>query len=134
MGFPGETEADFEETLQLVERVNYAQAYSFAYSPRPGTPAAALSTQVDESVKKDRLYRLQALLNQQQVDFNQSFLGTTIPVLFERRGKEENQYLGKSPHMQSVHVISNDDMIGQVRLVKVKATFANCLKGDIVST
>ena len=83
--------------------------------------------------QKDRLYRLQDLLNQQQLDFNKSFLGKTIPVLFERRGKEPNQYLGKSPHMQSVHVTSNDDMIGQIRLVKVTETFANCLKGDIVS-
>ena len=134
VGFPGETEADFEATLALVDRVKYGQAYSFIYSPRPGTPAAALSTQVDPSLQKERLQWLQTLLNRQQLAFNQSFLGQTIPVLFERRGKSEGQYLGKSPHMQSVHVLSNSDMMGQVGLVKVKEAFENCLKGDIIGS
>ena len=132
VGFPGEKEADFEKTLELVERVNYAQAYSFVYSPRPGTPAAGMETQVPEAVKKERLYRLQALLNEQQFAFNRTFLGRTIPVLFERRGKQEGQYLGKSPHMQSVHILSNDDILGQLRMVKIEEAFENSLKGVLV--
>jgi len=132
VGFPGETEEDFEETLRLVKRVNYGQAYSFSYSPRPGTPAAGIETQVDETVKKERLQRLQALINVQQEAFNNSFIGKTIPVLFERRGKRENQYLGKSPSMQSVHIFSQDDIMGQVRLIKVIDAFENSLKGELV--
>ncbi len=132
VGFPGETDKDFEETLGLVRRVNYAQAYSFSYSRRPGTPASVLETQVDEAVKKERLGVLQALVNDQQQAFNQSFLEKTIPVLFERQGKQPHQYLGKSPHMQSVHVLSKDDILGKVCLVRVTGAFENSLRGEII--
>jgi tRNA-2-methylthio-N6-dimethylallyladenosine synthase len=132
VGFPGETEKDFEDTLSLVERVQYGQAYCFSYSRRPGTPAAGIETQVDEEIKKERLQRLQTLIHAQQESFNQSFLGKSIPVLFERQGKRADQYLGKSPHMQSVHILSNgDNIMGQVHEIKVIEAFDNSLKGEL---
>jgi tRNA-2-methylthio-N6-dimethylallyladenosine synthase len=133
VGFPGETDEDFEQTMGLVERVGYGQAYSFSYSPRLGTPAAALETQVPEDVKKERLHRLQSLLFSQQLAYNKSFVGRTIPVLFERHGKKAGQFLGKSPHMQSVHVMSNDDMMGKIRWVKITEAFETSLQGDIIN-
>ncbi len=104
VGFPGETDQDFEETLDLVRRVKYAQAYSFKYSPRPGTPASVLETQVNETVKSERLTRLQALINQHQMEFNQASVGKTVDVLLERAGKRTGQLIGRSPYLQSVHV------------------------------
>ena len=88
VGFPGETDQDFAETLRLVTEVNYAQAYSFKYSPRPGTPAASIETQVEESVKSERLAMLQNLLNEQQYAFNMATVGSKMPVLLERSGRE----------------------------------------------
>jgi tRNA-2-methylthio-N6-dimethylallyladenosine synthase len=104
VGFPGESDADFEDTLDLVRRVNFAQAYSFKYSPRPGTPAAAHDDQVDEAVKSERLARLQELLNEQQLAFNESMAGKTIPVLFDRLGRKPGQIVGRSPWLQATHV------------------------------
>ncbi|GGO07303.1 tRNA-2-methylthio-N(6)-dimethylallyladenosine synthase [Iodidimonas muriae] len=104
VGFPGETDADFEQTLELVRSVKYAQAYSFKYSPRPGTPASVIEEQVDEAVKTERLAALQALLNEQQYAFNQSVVGRTMRVLMEREGKSSAQLLGRSPYNQAVHV------------------------------
>lgn len=132
VGFPGETEEDFEKTLELVKRVFYGQAYSFSYSPRLGTPAAAFSTQISEDIKKERLQRLQSLLLQQQWDFNKRFIGKVIPVLFERQGKKENQFLGKSPFMQSVHIISNDDMMGSLQQVRIIDAFETSLQGELL--
>lgn len=131
VGFPGENDRDFEATMELVRQVNYAQAFSFKYSPRPGTPAAAIELQVPESVKVERLKALQDLLNQQQIAFNQSLVGKTTPVLFERYGKEENQYLGKSAYMQSVHVICPRDIIGKLLDVEVTEAGSNSLKGRL---
>jgi tRNA-2-methylthio-N6-dimethylallyladenosine synthase len=133
VGFPGETDKDFEETIGLVERVSYGQAYSFSYSPRLGTPAAALEDQIPEAVKKERLYRLQSLLFGQQLAYNKSFIGRTIPVLFERYGKKPGQFLGKSPYMQSVHALSNDDILGKIRWVSITDAFETSLQGEIIA-
>ena len=103
VGFPGETDRDFDATLSLVAEAGYAQAYSFKYSPRPGTPAAE-ARQVPDAVKAERLSRLQTLLDRQQQAFNARFVGKTVEVLFERAGKHPGQALGRSPHLQAVHV------------------------------
>ena len=94
VGFPGETEAEFEATLEVVERVGFAQAYSFKYSPRPGTPGATMAGQVPDAVKIERLHRLQALLDRQQTAFNSSCVGKVMPVLFERQGRHPGQLVG----------------------------------------
>lgn len=104
VGHPGETEEDFEDTLTLVERVGFAQAYSFKYSPRPGTPASAMEVIVTEDEKSSRLARLQEVLNKQQSQFNEEFVGVVLPVLIDRKGRDENQLAGRSPWMQAVHV------------------------------
>ena len=132
VGFPGETEADFEDTLQLVRDVNYSQAYSFKYSPRPGTPAAGLEDQmVPEEIKSERLARLQALLNEQQLAFNQTFEGKTVPVLLEKEGKREGQLVGRSPYMQSVFVQSPPHRIGRIAEVIIEEGNANSLRGRL---
>jgi tRNA-2-methylthio-N6-dimethylallyladenosine synthase len=104
VGFPGETEAEFAETLSLVDAVGYAQAFSFKYSPRPGTPAATLPDRITPEVMDERLQRLQAALNRDQYAFNRASVGRTCEVLIERRGKLPGQMLGKSPWLQSVHL------------------------------
>jgi tRNA-2-methylthio-N6-dimethylallyladenosine synthase len=104
VGFPGETDKDFEATLDIVASVNYAQAYSFKYSARPGTPGAVMDRQVAPSVMDERLRRLQALLNAQQLAFNQATVGMHIGLLLERPGRKSGQLVGKSPWLQSVHV------------------------------
>ncbi len=120
VGFPGETEKDFEETMKLVEKVRYAQAYSFKYSPRPGTPGAERKDQVPEEVKIERLLRLQKLISKQQLEFNQSMVGKTIPVLFsDKKGKHQNQIIGKSPYMQSVCIDDSEDKYRD-KIVNVK--------------
>ncbi len=120
VGFPGETEKDFEETMKLVEKVRYAQAYSFKYSPRPGTPGAERKDQVPEEVKTERLLRLQKLISKQQLEFNQSMVGKTIPVLFsDKKGKHQNQIIGKSPYMQSVCIDDSEDKYRD-KIVNVK--------------
>ncbi|MEP2736000.1 MAG: tRNA (N6-isopentenyl adenosine(37)-C2)-methylthiotransferase MiaB [Erythrobacter sp.] len=110
VGFPGETDAEFEETLAIVDEVRYAQAYSFKYSPRPGTPAATMDEQVPVEVMDERLARLQALLGQHQLEFNQASIGKTCEVLVDRKGKHEGQWLGKSPWLQSVWFEGDADM------------------------
>lgn len=132
VGFPGETEQDFEETLALIRQVTYAQAYSFKYSIRPGTPAGVYEDQIDESIKEERLARMQALLNEQQIAFNQTAVGKTIPVLFERPGKHEGQLIGKSPYLQSVYANAPQEMIGQIVPVRITGGFANSLSGELI--
>ncbi len=132
VGFPGESEADFEQTLQLVRDVGYAQCYSFKYSRRAGTPGATLPGQLREEIKTERLARLQALLNEQAQTFNNSMIGTIQPVLFDRDGRQDGQLIGKSPYMQSVHVLAKPRLFGQVVDVEIIAASATSLKGRIV--
>lgn len=128
VGFPGETDEDFEATLDVVRKVHYAQAYSFKYSPRPGTPAATDKNQVPEDVKTERLARLQQLLNAQQHAFNLASIGKTMDILFDRKGKEEGQLIGRSPYMQSVVMNLEPEYKGQIVTVKITEAFANSLR------
>ncbi|MBL4784911.1 MAG: tRNA (N6-isopentenyl adenosine(37)-C2)-methylthiotransferase MiaB [Cohaesibacteraceae bacterium] len=132
VGFPGETDQDFEDTMSLVREVKYAQAYSFKYSTRPGTPAALEKTQVDEKIKSQRLQKLQELLNIQQKEFNQSRLGTTMDVLFERRGKLEGQLAGRSPWLQAVQVDAPENMLGEIVRVEIYKIGGNSLFGRLI--
>ncbi len=133
VGFPGETEEDFQATLDLVREVKYAQAYSFKYSPRPGTPAATEEDQLAEEVKSERLQRLQALLNEQQLAFNRACAGRSMPVLFDRRGRGEAQLVGRSPYLQSVHVDdAPEELFGRLAEVVIDEGHANSLRGRIV--
>ena len=132
VGFPGERDEDFEATLSLVREVGYAQAYSFKYSTRPGTPAAADGEQVPEEVKSERLARLQALLNEQQLAFNQACVGRRFAVLFDRRGRAEGQLVGRSPYLQSVHLdAAPEELFGQIGEVEIIGGFANSLKAAL---
>jgi tRNA-2-methylthio-N6-dimethylallyladenosine synthase len=133
VGYPGETEAHHEETLALIQRVGYAQGYSFKYSPRPGTPAAALECHVDDATQTRRLAELQELIGAQQKAFNQSYVGQTIPVLFDRAGKHEGQLLGKSPYMQSVHVQGSPRLAGHVVDVRIISATQNSLTGEVIT-
>ena len=120
VGFPGETDADFAGTLRLVTDIGFAQAYSFKYSPRPGTPAAGIAgRQVPEAVKDERLATLQQLLNAQQTAFNLSMVCRTVPVLLDRRGRRPGQLMGRSPWMQSVPVAASERLFGTVAEVEV---------------
>jgi tRNA-2-methylthio-N6-dimethylallyladenosine synthase len=128
VGFPGETEAEFEETLKIVEAVNYAQAFSFKYSPRPGTPAAMMEDQIAPEVMDERLRRLQALLGAQQQAFNQASVGRRTEVLLERPGRKPGQLIGKSPWLQSVH-LETDAAIGDLIEVELLSAGPNSLAG-----
>ncbi|MDB2415398.1 tRNA (N6-isopentenyl adenosine(37)-C2)-methylthiotransferase MiaB [Rickettsiales bacterium] len=135
IGFPGETEEDFNDTMDLARTVNFTQGYSFKYSPRPGTPGADMDNQVPEDVKDRRLQEFQALINKQQLEFNESCLGKTMDVLFEHKGKFDDQIVGKSEYMQSVRVTGNaDDLIGKILPVKITGAYANSLSGEIVAS
>ncbi|MDP3674248.1 MAG: tRNA (N6-isopentenyl adenosine(37)-C2)-methylthiotransferase MiaB [Novosphingobium sp.] len=131
VGFPGESEADFAATLALVDAVGYAQAYSFKYSPRPGTPAATMAEQIAPEVMDERLQRLQAALNRDQVGFNGSTVGRRCTVMVERRGKLPGQWLGKSPWLQSVHFLG-EATIGDLVEVDLIEAGANSLAGRLV--
>jgi tRNA-2-methylthio-N6-dimethylallyladenosine synthase len=133
VGFPGETDADFEATLQLVEAVGYATAFSFKYSARPGTPAAAMLRHVAEPVKEERLARLNALLDAQAKAFNARQVGRTLPVLFERKGRHPGQILGKSPYLQSVHIEAPESLIGRILPVEITAAARNSLTGVLAA-
>ena len=114
VGFPGEGEADFQQTMDLVEEIGFAQAFSFKYSVRPGTPAALMENQVPEDVKDERLQRLQAVLNRQQTEFNRGMIGRVLPVLLEKPGKHPGQIVGRSPYLQAVHCQADAAEIGRV--------------------
>ncbi|WP_082384766.1 tRNA (N6-isopentenyl adenosine(37)-C2)-methylthiotransferase MiaB [Brevundimonas sp. AAP58] len=132
VGFPGETDRDFEETLDLVRQVNYASAFSFMYSPRPGTPAATMGTQVPADVSLARLHALQALLLEQQVAFNKAQVGKTLDVLFEKKGRHGRQAIGRSPYLQSVHAEDADHLIGQIVPVRIISGQQNSLTGELL--
>jgi tRNA-2-methylthio-N6-dimethylallyladenosine synthase len=130
VGFPGETEEDFESTLQMVDAVRYASAYSFKYSARPGTPAATMEDQIPREIMDDRLQRLQAKINEHQLAFNRSKVGCDTEVLIEREGKHAGQMIGRSPWLQSVHVNTDaeaGDMIG----VTLVAAGPNSMAGAV---
>ena len=129
VGFPGECDADFERTMTLVERVGFAQAFSFKYSPRPGTPASNQRKQVKDEVKSERLARLQTLLNSQADDFNRRTLGKHLAVLLERPGRHPGQLVGKSPYLQAVHVETGQAEIGDLIDVEIVANHAHSLAG-----
>ena len=129
VGFPGETEAAFEDTLQIVRDVGYAAAYSFKYSPRPGTPAAEREDQVPEEAKNERLSRLQTLLLQQTANFNQGCVGRNLDVLLEKPGRQEGQLIGRSPYLQSVHLSAAGLKIGDIVPISIKSVGSNSLSG-----
>jgi tRNA-2-methylthio-N6-dimethylallyladenosine synthase len=131
VGFPGETEADFAATFEIVERVGFAQAYSFKYSARPGTPGAGLDGQVPEGAKIDRLHRLQELLDRQQTWFNSACVGKVVPVLFERPGRHPGQLVGRSPYLQAVHATTDSSVLGRIVDVAIVGTRPNSLSGVV---
>ncbi|KAA8389467.1 tRNA (N6-isopentenyl adenosine(37)-C2)-methylthiotransferase MiaB [Acetobacter tropicalis] len=132
VGHPGETDEDFEATMQLVRDITFAQAYSFKYSPRPGTPAAGAPLQVPEDVKDARLQALQALLRQQQDAFNAALVGQTVPVLFTGEGRKPGQITGRSPWLQPVHISGPRHLIGQELPVRITERLTNSLGGTLV--
>ena len=136
VGFPGETDADFDATMDLVAAVSYAQAFSFKYSPRPGTPAATEENQVDEEIKTRRLAELQARLKEQQEVFNREKLDSVLPVLFEKPSRQANQMSGRSPYLQPVHVrVAEhhfDALVGRILPVRITGAHANSQSGELV--
>ncbi|WP_397579365.1 tRNA (N6-isopentenyl adenosine(37)-C2)-methylthiotransferase MiaB [Sphingorhabdus sp.] len=130
VGFPGETEDDFEDTMRLVREVGHAQAYSFKYSPRPGTPAADMADQIPMEIMDERLQRLQAQIVADQTAFNRNTVGKTCDVLLERPGKFDGQLIGKSPWLQSVHVLAPDLSIGNIVSVQITDSGPLSLKGE----
>ncbi len=134
VGFPGETDADFEATLALVREVEFAQAYSFKYSVRPGTPAGTLEDQVPEPVKEARLAILQTVLQEQQNAFNEAAVGQTVPVLFERAGRYADQLVGRSPYNQAVHVVAPGIGLGTLADVRIDSCLAHSLSGVLTES
>lgn len=134
VGFPGESDQDFADTLRLITDIGYAQAYSFKYSARPGTPAAGMDgRQVPDQVGDDRLQALQQLLNAQQVGFNEACVGQVQRVLLDRKGKKPGQLLGRGPFMQSVHLTAPDRLLGHAVDVRITAALGNSLAGEVLT-
>jgi tRNA-2-methylthio-N6-dimethylallyladenosine synthase len=133
VGFPGETDADFEETMRLVHDVGFASAFSFKYSPRPGTPAAESEAQVPEAVKSERLARLQDLLETQRQAFNRATVGQSVEVLVEKPGRYPGQMAGKSPYLQAVQFETDAHRVGDVVRVKIERAGSNSLFGALES-
>ncbi|KWT67060.1 tRNA-i(6)A37 methylthiotransferase [Hyphomicrobium sulfonivorans] len=131
VGFPGETDAEFQATLDLYSQIGFAAAYSFKYSPRPGTPAEKMDQQVPEDVKAERLARLQKLVEQQQQAFAAGCVGRTLPVLFERPGRRSGQLIGRSPYLQSVYAEAPAEMLGRIVPVEISGFGPNSLNGVI---
>jgi tRNA-2-methylthio-N6-dimethylallyladenosine synthase len=131
VGFPGETDADFADTMALIDAVGYGQAYSFKYSTRPGTPAAE-RVQVGEDIKNDRLQRLQALLGDQQRAVQQSMVGREVKVLFEKPGRQPGQLIGKSQYLHAVHVAHPEARQGEVQRVRITDSKTNSLGGTLI--
>jgi len=132
VGFPGETDEDFEATLSLIREVGFVQAYSFKYSPRPGTPASTRDEQIADEVKADRLQRLQTLVAGQQLEFNRACAGRRLPVLFDRRGRTPSQLVGRSPYLQSVHLDDAPaELFGKIVEIDIEEGFAMSLRGRL---
>jgi tRNA-2-methylthio-N6-dimethylallyladenosine synthase len=131
VGFPGESDADFADTLKLINTVNFASAFSFKYSARPGTPASTAGSQVPEQVKSERLSALQQLLTAQQTAFNHASIGRTAPVLFEKAGRQPGQLIGRSPWLQAVFVDADDSLLGNITEVTLVKAQTNSLAGEL---
>jgi tRNA-2-methylthio-N6-dimethylallyladenosine synthase len=129
VGFPGETEAEFQETLDLISEIGFASTYFFKYSTRPGTPGAEMADQVPEDIKSERLARLQKLTDAQRHTYNAAVVGRIMPVLFEKKGRHPGQIGGKTPYLQAVHVDGPDHLIGSEALVEITGTSTNSLFG-----
>jgi tRNA-2-methylthio-N6-dimethylallyladenosine synthase len=132
VGFPGETENDFQDTMRLLAEVGFASAYSFKYSPRPGTPAAEMD-QIPEAVKHERLHRLQDAIDRQQAAFMARCVGMTFDVLFDKPGRELGQIVGRSPYLQPVPVIGPTSLIGDIAPVTVLEVRTNSLFGTLAN-
>lgn len=132
VGFPGETDEDFEATMDLVDKIQYIQAFSFKYSKRPGTPAATMENQVPEKIKKERLDILQARLFELQDKFNQKCVGQVFDVLFEQNGRHKGQLIGRTPYMQNVHALGSSDMMGKIKQVEILSATTNSLTGKVI--
>lgn len=133
VGFPSETDADFQDTLSLVQEVQYIQAFSFKYSRRAGTPAAVMAGQIEEKVKKERLDVLQNLLFSLQEKFNLNSVGRVMPVLFEQKGRHSGQLIGRTPYMQNVHVYAKQNMLNLITDVLIESATTNSLSGKVIS-
>ncbi len=133
VGFPGETDEDFAKTMDLIEKVAYASAFSFKYSPRPGTPGAELPDQIDDRTKSVRLAALQDLIARQQESFNQAQIGRTLPVLIDKPGRRPGQIAGRSPYLQAVHAEGKMSLIGTIQPVEIVSAGKNSLLGKIVT-
>ncbi len=132
VGFPGETDADFEETLALIRAVGFASTFSFKYSPRPGTPGAEREDHIADEIMRERLAILQGLVETQRQAFNTATVGRVVNILFEKRGRHDGQIAGKSPYMQPVHVFGPPELVGRVLPAKITAAGSNSLSGEIV--
>jgi len=131
VGFPGETDADFEDTIRLVDEIGFASSYSFKYSPRPGTPAADLDQQIPRELMDERLYRLQERIEHHRQAFNAAMVGRTVEVLLERTGRYPGQLAGKSPYLQAVQIESTANQIGDIVRVVIEKTSTNSLFGRL---
>jgi tRNA-2-methylthio-N6-dimethylallyladenosine synthase len=133
VGFPGETDQDFAATLALVAQIGYASAYSFKYSPRPGTPAADMQGMIDAATMDQRLAQLQQLIDSQQAAFNAGCIGKTLDVLFEQAGRRAGQFVGRSAYLQPVHVMASPDIIGRVLPVTLTGLERYSFFGDLAA-
>ena len=132
IGFPDEEENDFNDTYKLIEDVEYSQAYSFAYSERPGTPAATMENQISKAIKMERLHKVQELIKSQQRLFNSNMVGRTMEILADRLGKDKKQIIGRSPYLQSVHFDGPKELIGKIINIKIISSNTNSLAGEVV--
>lgn len=132
VGFPGETDDDFQQTIDVVNRVKYIQAFSFKYSRRPGTPAAVMDGQIEEKVKKERLQVLQDLLFSYQTQFNKNSIGKTMQVLFEGKGRHKGQLAGRTPYMQNLHAKADISLLNKIVDVRITDASTNSLSGEVV--
>ncbi|MAI29871.1 MAG: tRNA (N6-isopentenyl adenosine(37)-C2)-methylthiotransferase MiaB [Rickettsiales bacterium] len=134
VGYPGETDNDFQETLDLIDKVVFASSYSFKYSSRPGTPASLIKDKIDDSILNKRLNKIQKVLNEQQRSFNETFLDREIDVLFTNSGKKINQYVGRTPFLQPVHVFSSSNLVGKILKIKIERLTSFSFHGRILSS